>query len=277
MAHLEALELLNNCCETDIKELLKENHDDSLNPALITIKNIFVKDEDEDENDDDNDGAVSFTEDEEEVLRQMMRKHAEQFGPESATKAPVDVFVNAVKEAWGRVGEMEKMIEADEGGAGADAGKESRDRRDVSADEVPNEVPTTTASTTTTTTTAINADPSSVHRACIENLANMVAKSVGLFHKIGQMTLVPITGETSSSSSSCTVDGFVERLSHLIFLSKLLTANIDGAATAFGQVRFVDRIERLNYSNALKICPLAQKGLQGLCSLKELSSATVIC
>jgi len=214
MAHLEALELLNNCCETDIKEIVtSDDYDVSLNPALVTIKNIFIRDDDDD-GDDENE-VSSFTEDEERVLRQMMRKHAEQFGAASATTNPVDHFVDSVREAWQEVEKMESLV-------GMSIIPEESTKRDDES-ESPKGISDST-------------NPADVHRSCIQSLANMVAKSVGLFHKIGQMSLMPIAADSATSvTSAAFIDSFVERISHLAFLSKLLTANIDGAATAFGQ------------------------------------------
>jgi len=243
MAHLEALELLNNSCETEIKEMLARNPDDSVKPALISIKDVFVKgdDDDNDETDDEND-VFSFSEEEARVLRQMLRKHAEQFGPESATNTPVDSFVDAVEDAWRRVDEFDEKIESVEIGGGGGGGDETT--LSTTPSTATSATPTSPSGSSPSSTSSAT-DPRSVHRACIENLANMVAKSVCLIHKIGQMTLIPSSSSSSNSSSNSSsdfspsassVDEFVERLSHLLFLSKLLTANIDGAATAFGQL-----------------------------------------
>jgi len=83
-----------------------------------------------------------------------------------------------------------------------------------------------------------------VHISSIKSLASLVAKSIEIFHKIGQIALLPkVCVKEQSKSSSKTfeeepskmVDSFVARLNHLSFIVKLLIGEIDAVASLFGQ------------------------------------------
>ena len=227
MAHLEALEMLSGQCETDIQDLIGHSPPRTLKADLITIKTLLLQNDDDD---DDDDASSSAADHAVEVIRQVMYNHLDKVG---ASVSP-DGFADARQKASAVVEGFDRRIEA------------ASTRKEVAEDEEKDEVEKAFAPTDLPINQPI---PTDIHRACIHSLGDLVAKSIELFHKVGQMALLapkssPVVDGKDSTKQQPPIDRFVERLTHLGLLSKLLIAQVDSTAAAFSQVR---RIISVNY------------------------------
>ena len=227
MVHLEALELLNARCETDLRERLSGATIPAIHSKLAAIKDLFNDDDDEDNDDDDED--IAFCASKEELLRELMKKHCEGFqsdgGSSPTMLAAAERFVDAIREAHRSREEMEARIQGEE--KEADNDWEEANWEEVEDDEDDGATKPEPSSVTPPT-------PADVHRACIQNLAKLVAQGIQLYHKTGQSTLMPPS--PTEKPTECDIDAFIARATHLVALSKLIETNVDAVAKVFGQV-----------------------------------------
>jgi hypothetical protein len=79
-----------------------------------------------------------------------------------------------------------------------------------------------------------------LHQKSMQCLADLVARSIEHFHKTGQMALMPkkLVGGGKDEKA---IDIFMERMSHLCVIVKILAAEVDVVAGSFGQVISVIR------------------------------------